>query len=118
MQWYDRMSGGRFAPLPPWSASCSEPGITGDEGQIQWVYPEGFDVVKRPRDLDGSLQGIVLEVAHVRPEARLFWHDNGVYLGETQGRHVRQVLFAPGRHDLSVVDELGATQSAAIQVVE
>ena len=118
MQWYDRMSGGRFAPLPPWSVSCSEPGITGDDGQIQWVYPEGFDVVKRPRDLDGSLQGIVLEVAHVRPEARLFWHDNGVYLGETQGRHVRQVLFAPGRHDLSVVDELGATQSAAIQVVE
>ena len=85
---------------------------------MEWVYPEGYEVVKRPRDLDGQLQGIVLEVAHTRPDARLFWHDNDLFLGETEGYHVREVQFTPGMHEVKVVDDEGVTLSAKLKVVE
>jgi penicillin-binding protein 1C len=118
MQLYDRQNGGYFPPLPPWSASCGEDGGSGPEQNMEWVYPERYEVVKRPRDLDGKRQSIVLEVAHARPEARLFWHDNGLYLGETEGYHVQEVQFTPGIHKVKVVDDQGGTLSATLKVVE
>lgn len=118
MHWYHRQNGGHFPPVPPWSPSCSEGAGGGPEQRMEWVYPEGYEVVKRPRDLDGQLQSIVLEVAHVRPEARLYWHDNGLFLGETEGYHVREVQFTPGIHKVKVVDDEGGTLSATLKVVE
>lgn len=118
MQWYHRQHGGQFPPVPPWSPSCGEGKGSSSEQEMEWVYPEGYEVVKRPRDLDGQLQGIVLEVAHTRPEARLFWHDNDLFLGETEGYHVREVQFTPGIHKVTVVDEEGVTLSATLKVVE
>lgn len=118
MQWYHSQNGGHFPPLPPWSSSCGEGEGVGSEQKMEWVYPEGYEVVKRPRDLDGQLQGIVLEVAHTRPEARLFWHDNDLFIGETEGYHVREMRFSPGIHKVKVVDDEGVTLSATLKVVE
>ena len=118
MQWYHRRSGGRFAPLPPWSQACLGGEALDDDSRLEWVYPEEYDLVKRPRGLDGELQSMVIEVAHSRTDAHLFWHDNGQYLGETEGHHVLEVFFDPGRHNIRVVDERGLQLSGALEVVE
>lgn len=65
-----------------------------------------------------AMQRIVLEVAHTHPEARLFWHDNDLFIGETEGYHVREVQFTPGIHKVKVVDDEGVTLSATLKVVE
>jgi len=85
---------------------------------MEWVYPEGFDVVKRPRDLDGERQSMVLEVAHSREDATLFWHDNQQYLGETRGHHTLEVFFDVGRHQIHVMDERGGKVTSVLEVVE
>lgn len=117
MQWYHRKSGGRFEPMPPWSNACVDAAVE-DGHRMEWVYPEGFDVVKRPRDLDGERQSMVLEVAHSREDATLFWHDNQQYLGETRGHHTLEVFFDVGRHQIHVMDERGGKVTSVLEVVE
>ncbi len=118
MQWYHRKAGGRFASMPDWSDDCTGASTMNDGHRMEWVYPEGHDVVKRPRDLDGEQQSLVLELAHSREGATLYWHDNGRYLGETHGHHALEVFFGVGRHEIHVLDERGARMSSTIEVVK
>ena len=70
--------------------------------------------VAAPVALDARSQGVVFSAAHSNPQAILYWHLDGTYLGETaHGEHKLKVVPAKGPHLLTIVDANG--HSAAVR---
>lgn len=91
--------------LPPWAPGCA-PSESGSEA-VSLVTPrEGSEVVV-PVELDGARGAIVFRAAHRDPRARLWWHLDGEYLGETTGLHEQALAPEPGEHLLVLVDGAG-----------
>jgi penicillin-binding protein 1C len=106
---------GRPVPeLPPLLPGC---GKADSASSLQIVYPEAGARLWIPRDLDGSFQKVTLRVAHSDTGPRVFWYLDGIYLGESRGRHNRSLVLSRGQHVLVVVDEHGRRQARSFRVV-
>ena len=78
------------------------------------IYPQEGMSVAAPVALDARSQGIVLSAAHSDPDAILYWHLDGTYLGmTTHGEHKLSIVPPPGPHTLTVIDANG--HSAAVR---
>ena len=71
-------------------------------------------IVYVPVEMDGSLGRVVFEAAHRDPAARVFWHLDDEYQGETRDRHQLALAPRPGAHRLVLVDERGETVDSAL----
>lgn len=114
MEWFYRSRHPGYRPLPPWRDDC---GPQERIAMMEMIYPREGMAIYVPRELDGSLGRTVFELAHRDPPARVFWHLDGDYLGETSGNH--QMALAPeqGFHTLTLVDEAGNTLSRVFEIV-
>ena len=108
MEWYYRQHHPEYETVPPFMPGS----VTGDgTSPMEFIYPENGASVRIPRQLDGSLKGIVLNLAHSTPYAEVFWHIDNVYLGSTRHIHQMTVLPAEGRHTVTAVDDEGNSVS-------
>ena len=110
-EWYYMRSHSDYRPLPPY-----HPDYAGfrASGAVEIIYPQDGMTVAAPVALDARSQGVVFSAAHSDPQATLFWHLDGDYLGQTaHGEHKIKVVPAPGPHVLTVVDANG--HSAAVR---
>ena len=109
-EWYYMRSHSDYRPLPPF-----HPDYAGfrASGAVEIIYPQNGMTVAAPVALDARSQGVVFSAAHSDPQATLYWHLDGDYLGETaHGEHKIKVVPTPGPHVLTVVDANG--HSAAV----
>ena len=81
-----------------------------------WTGPEGSAGVEGPSSPDSNgaprddwRAGGFFEAAHRDPAARVFWHLDDEYLGETRDIHQMALAPRPGPHVLVLVDERGET---------
>lgn len=102
-----------YVPLPPFSPECLG---NNKVKTMEIVYPFPNAVVNLPKQMDGSLGEIVLEVAHRNPQTRIFWHLDDKYLGETSDFHKKSTFINIGEHRLTVVDEGGNSLSVKFKV--
>lgn len=109
--------------LPPameWYYKPYHPEYTGAKkktaAEVQFIYPRSGAVLRLPRQLDGSIQGVIFKVAHHRREETLWWHLDGEYVGETQFIHELKLAPAPGKHTLTVVDGEGNTAFVSFEI--
>ncbi|WP_020397091.1 penicillin-binding protein 1C [Thiolinea disciformis] len=96
-----------YQPLPPWRADCQNETIALDEAAISLVYPRPNTQIYLPRELDGKRNQTVFRAVPRHPETLLYWHLDQVYLGSTQTFHQQAVSVPSGKHQLTVVDEMG-----------
>lgn len=112
MEWYYSRSTIGYRPLPPWA-----PGMVASEaGIVEFIAPEEGASIFVPIELDGSPGMAVFRAVHRDATARLFWHLDGDYLGETQGDHRVQARPAPGSHELVVMDQNGSVATRRFSV--
>lgn len=111
--------------LPPameWFYKPHHPEYTGAKRktgtEVQFIYPRNGAILTLPRQLDGSIQGVVFRAAHHNPGETLWWHLDGNYVGETIFRHELKLAPAPGKHTLTVVDGEGNTAFVSFSVSE
>ncbi|MCR5709330.1 MAG: penicillin-binding protein 1C [Bacteroidales bacterium] len=110
-EWYYMHCHSEYSPLPPFHPNYAGPGRT---GVIAILYPQHGMQVAAPVALDSKSQGIVFSAAHADPNATLYWHLDGNYLGETaHGEHKIRVVPDKGPHTLTLVDANG--HSAAVR---
>lgn len=78
---------------------------------MQFIYPQQNSKIVLTRQLDGSLGGLTLDLAHSDDRAIVFWHMDGEYLDQTE--HIHKLTLSPGvgEHQLTVVDNYGNTAS-------
>lgn len=114
MEWFYRTRNPDYKPLPPWKQGCSD--IEG-RNPMQLIYPAGRVSVMIPREISGAPGRLVLQATHHSPDAVIFWHLNGEYLGATRGEHHLAINPSPGSQYLVLVDENGYRLGQSFEVV-
>lgn len=108
MEWYYRQNHPEYAPYSPENSE--------NYALMEFIYPEGGSTIYIPRQLDGSIAGVTFNLAHRLPSAKIFWHLDNEYVGQTQFIHQMSLTPAPGRHTVTVVDEKGNSLSVGFTI--
>jgi penicillin-binding protein 1C len=101
-EWYFRRWNLDYRPLPPAENNRAEGALP-----LALFNPGEGSQVYVPRELDGSEGRVVFSAAHRENTARIYWHLDGVYLGESSIFHEMEAQPAPGFHTLTLVDGAG-----------
>ncbi len=107
--WYYRRAHPDYQPLPPYRGA-------GSGTPMQFIYPTPGVVIAPTRQLDGTPGEVNFRLAHDDVGATVYWHLDEEYIGSTQDYHQLPILPAPGRHRMTVVDEMGNTVSVSFTV--
>ncbi len=102
MAWYYQSKNPLYKPLPPFMPGCAQ-----EQKVIEIIYPQPYARLYVPREMDGSLGRIICKATHYKTSARLFWHLNNTYLGETFHIHQMEISPEKGKHNLIITDEDG-----------
>lgn len=107
MEWYYRQNHPEYRPLKAKVTS---------EKIMEFIYPHPGTIIKIPRQLDGSVRGVVFNLAHRDPSVKVWWHLDTSYMGETQYIHQLTLTPAAGRHTITVVDSAGNRESTTFTI--
>lgn len=113
-EYYYKTKHPEYMDLPPLRAGCGDD----NNAVIGLIYPKGDARVFIPKNLSGNFEKIVLKATHRSPNAKLFWHLDGAFLGETKTIHELEIHPIPGKHSLTIVDEQGHSLVKVIEVLE
>jgi penicillin-binding protein 1C len=107
-EYYWKRDHSDYRTLPPWRKDCiaSLQQYTA-ELPFDLIYPNTENIIYLPLDLDGKLSRAIFKAVHRDTDAILYWHLDGVFLGETKTFHEIMVLAKPGKHTLVLVDKNG-----------
>lgn len=102
-----------YKQLPPWHPGCLLPA---QQRSMELLYPQnGFHIVLT-RQLDGSTGQLVMQAAHRRHDAVIYWHLDQQYLGATRAPHQMATLPGEGTHVLTLVDNEGSSLAGYFHV--
>ena len=87
-----------------------------DAPVMEFIHPSEGSVLRLPRQLDGSLSGVIFQLAHSERNATVYWHMDGHYLGKTTFLHQLVLSPEPGKHELTAVDQQARTVSVHFSV--
>lgn len=113
MEYFYKKRNPLYCTLPPVAPGC-EPadGIPG----MEFIYPPPGTSIFIPRDHTGEPTRFVAELVHRNPMARVYWHLDDTYLGETRFIHQFEIIADTGYHRLTAVDENGYVLIAGFQI--
>lgn len=107
MEWYYRQHHPEYKPP-----------VSSNYAVMEFIYPERGSTIFIPKQLDGSTEGAVFNLAHRNLEKAVFWHLDNEYMGETKFIHQMSFAPEPGKHTVTVVDETGNTISVSFNIAE
>ena len=113
MEYYYKTKDPTYHPLPPWKESC----IGQSANTMEFVYPREETELYIPVELDGKPGRAVFEIAHRNSGAKVFWHLDNNYVGETMGFHQFALNPEAGEHTLTCVDESGESISMRFVII-
>jgi penicillin-binding protein 1C len=117
LETYYRRLHADYRPPPPYRPDCRAGLDASGSASLSFVYPREGAAVYVPIEMDGSVGRVVFEAAHRDPTARVFWHLDDEYQGETRDVHQLALAPRPGPHELVLVDERGETIRRRFSVV-
>ncbi len=113
--WYYKSRNPYYESKPPFMPGCAE----GQQQKImETIYPRENNSLFVPIQLDGSEGVVVLEAAHANPDATIYWHFDGEFLGETHDVHKMPISPKAGEHLITLIDDKGNVFSKQVMVVE
>lgn len=114
-EWYYKQKHADYRPLPLIAPECE-----GDDSApvMDFIYPAEFTTLYIPRMLDGSKGKVIFELAHRDPNAKIFWHLDDTYVGETEHFHQLELAPSPGKHTLTVMDNQGRMLHKSFKVLD
>jgi penicillin-binding protein 1C len=113
-EFYYRRSHAEYRPLPELRADCQR---HDNQTALALLYPDVNGRVLIPRELDGNRGRTVFEAVHRRRDARVYWHLDDRYLGETHTFHQQTLDIDPGEHILTLVDDEGELVARRFEVL-
>ncbi|MEI9917863.1 MAG: hypothetical protein WDO14_03565 [Bacteroidota bacterium] len=81
------------------------------------IYPKVDSKIFIPRDLDGKVGSTVFQAAHRNPQATIYWHLDGQFIGATSRSHKLTISPSEGSHHMTLVDEQGETLEKDFDVI-
>ncbi len=113
-EYYFRPKNYSYKTLPPFRKGCQSatPLVAMD-----LIYPKADSKIFIPRELNGVAGKVVFELAHRNPDAVVFWHLDGNFVGSTKGNHNLPLNPHRGKHSLTIMDENGETLNYTFDVI-
>ena len=102
-EWYYKKKNPAYLTIPSFLNSCKTPSLN----NMDVIYPKNGTSIFVPRNLEGTMEKVVFEIAHRQPENLVHWHLDDEFLGSTQSEHRMEVLALAGKHRITIVDEKG-----------
>jgi penicillin-binding protein 1C len=104
--WRQRHS--NYQSLPSWRVDCvAQLAELDDDQPMELLYPHETSRIYLPVDLNGLRTRALLRAVHRNHNAKIFWHMDDRYLGETSVFHEQTIALEPGMHKLLLLDEQG-----------
>ena len=116
--YYYQQKHANYKVLPPWRQDCLP--IDSEnvaDSPISLIYPRRNTQIYIPKELTGNKGKTVFKAIHQDPAAKLFWHLDNAFLGETETFHEQALWVAEGKHTLTLVDEKGVRISQGFEVL-
>lgn len=102
---YYRAGHPEYQSLPEWAPGCADQREAGSPMAL--IYPRGNERILITKDTDGRPGAVVFRLAHQQPDALVYWHLDGAYLGVTRTYHEMALSPPAGAHRLSLMDGNG-----------
>lgn len=127
-RYYDNTTGEMHSifTLPPaWERYYKQGGAKLDiykdfknlQSPMQFIYPtEKISHITLPKQLDGRKGEITLELAHSLPQTTVFWHIDNDFFTQTKDIHKITTHLTVGKHNITVVDQQGNSESIIIYI--
>jgi penicillin-binding protein 1C len=114
-EFYYRRAHAEYRPMPAMRQDC----LAGRGGRaaLAVLYPDANARVLIPSELNGTRGRAVFEAVHRRRDARVYWHLDDKYLGETHTFHQQSLDVDPGEHILTLVDDQGERVARRFEVL-
>ena len=116
MEWYYQKRNADYKPLPPFRSDCAS--ALSSHRSMEMIYPQNNTKLFIPIELDGSPGRVVFNLAHRKANAKVFWHIDDTFVGETQNEHKIAVKPKIGKHILTVMDESGEKVKLEFEVLK
>lgn len=115
MEYYYRQKTADYKLLPAW-----KPGCEGAENtrQIELIYPEEGAKIYVPLEMSGTRGNSIFKAAHRRPDAKIFWSLDDEFVTTTQHFHQVELNPSPGKHIITLVDDVGNSVSRNFEILE
>jgi len=111
---YYKQKDPNYKSLPALFPNCYEL----NKAMMDIVYPEKLSSIFIPKQLDGKREKVVFEVAHSNASAKIFWHIDESFIGETENEHKLEFITNVGKHNLTLIDNFGNELSRTFEVIE
>jgi penicillin-binding protein 1C len=112
-EYYYRSRHPEYQDLPGFAPGCVQEELQA----IGLIYPKSDSPLFIPRNLEGQMERAVLKAAHRNAEAILYWHLDGIYLGETHRTHEMAISPEAGEHLLTLMDSEGNTLRKKLRII-
>jgi penicillin-binding protein 1C len=116
LEWYYEQKHSGYRQLPPWRDDCAA--SVEQLPPMSCVFPREGAEIYVPIELNGQRGRVVFQATHRNARSRIFWHLDEDYIGETTDFHQLGLAPAPGKHELTLVDEKGAVVVRTFTVMD
>jgi penicillin-binding protein 1C len=104
VEYYYRPNHLEYRPPPPFLSGSASTEV---DSPLALIFPVQGESLYIPVELDGIPGKTTLQATHRDPNATIFWHLDGVFLGSTVGIHQMDVRPSEGLHTLDLWDSEG-----------
>jgi penicillin-binding protein 1C len=107
-EYFWRQHHSNYQSLPAWRSDCiAQLAEVDDDQPMDMLYPHATSRIYLPVDLNGLRTRALLRAVHRNNNAKIFWHIDDTFLGDTKVFHEQSVALEPGMHKLLLLDEQG-----------
>jgi penicillin-binding protein 1C len=114
IEYYYKQRHTDYKPLPDFLPGC----VSNSEKIIDIIYPDENSKIYVPLEATGERGRTIFTATHRKTKSKLFWHIDNDFAGTTENFHQLALNPAPGKHQLTVVDETGETITRHFEIIE
>jgi penicillin-binding protein 1C len=104
MEYYYKIKNSDYRVVPDFMPGCDNNSTT---VVMDLIYPKNGASIYIPLEIDGSRGKIILNAAHRKSNAKIYWHIDNEYIATTTNYHQLAIDAKPGKHTLTLVDDQG-----------
>lgn len=112
-EYYYKLKNPDYKSPPPFHPDC----LQAQEAVIEFIYPEYGSKIYIPMDFSGKPSSIVFKATHRDKDADLHWHLDSKFIGTTNNIHEMVLLPSPGKHYITLMDNVGNTKSVSFEIL-
>lgn len=115
MEYYYKKKNHDYAMQPPFLPGCemSEP-----NRQMELLYPKQHARIFIPVEIQGEKGRTIFSATHRNRNAKIFWSLDDQFVGSTENIHQLALSPAPGKHLLTLTDDLGAIITCRFEILD